>query len=126
MARTVSSQDNYLSRVLKHIPSEIVMTYVSIDGVLRTTYQNRPEILNQALWILAGVLCVMTPLWLWRVMHVRRFSQLLLSTLAFPLWLFAMGGPFTTLDWYQPALGGVVLPLYTLLVPLITGKPSRR
>lgn len=126
MARAVSSQDEYLSRVLKHIPSEIVMAYVSIEGVLRTAYKAEPAFLEKALWILAGVLTVLTPLWLWRVMKVHHFSQLFLSTLAFPMWLFAMGGPFVTLEWYRPALGGVVLPLYTLLVPLVTGRSGRR
>ena len=55
MARTAKGSDNYLSRVLKHIPSEIVMTYVAIDGVLQTTYspsvpQDR-EMLLKLLWI---------------------------------------------------------------------------
>jgi len=44
-----------------------------------------------------------------------------LSTLSLVVWMFAIGGPFTTLDWYHPSLGAVTLPIYTLLVPIITG-----
>ena len=122
MARRVSSNDDYLTRVLKHIPSEIVMAYVSIEGVLRTTYAHKPKTLENALWILGGVLFFLTPIWLKRVMHVRKPTQLVLSTFSFPVWLFAIGGPFTTLSWYEPALGALALPLYTLIIPLITGK----
>ncbi len=123
MARPVKTTDDYLSRVLKHIPTEIVMAYVSIEGVLRTTYNpNIPrerEMLLNLLWIVAALLTVLTPLWLWRVMRVKRFGQLFISTLAFPVWLFALGGPFSLLDWYEPAFGAVVLPLFTLMVPII-------
>ena len=98
MSRTINEADNYMSRVLKHIPSEIVMVYVAIEGVLRTSYS--PDVWSQRqtllalLWIVFGTLTVLTPLWLWRVMHVRRFAQLLISTMSVPIWFFALGGPF--------------------------------
>jgi len=52
-------------------------------------------------------------------MRVRRPVQLFISTLSVPVWLFALGGPFALLDWYEPAFGAIVLPLYTLIVPII-------
>jgi len=124
MTRGVKTGDNYLSRVLKHIPSEIVMAYVSIEGVLKSSYNIRVpqqrEILTTLLWIVLIALTLLTPLWLWRVMRVRRLSQLFISTLSVPVWLFALGGPFALQDWYQPAFGAIILPLYTLVVPIIT------
>jgi hypothetical protein len=129
MARGVKTSDDYLSRVLKHIPSEIVMAYVAIEGVLWTSYdasvpQDRKTLLT-LLWIVFGTLTVLTPLWLWRVMRVRRLEQLFVSTLSVPIWLFALGGPFALQDWYQPAFGAIVLPLYTLFVPIITTRSLR-
>jgi hypothetical protein len=129
MARGVKTGDNYMSRVLKHIPSEIVMAYVAIEGVLRTSYnasvpQERKTLLT-LLWIVLVVLTVLTPLWLWRVMGVKRREQLCLSTLSVPVWLFALGGPFALQDWYQPAFGAIVLPFYTLVVPIITPRSLR-
>ncbi len=56
-------------------------------------------------------------LWLWRVMCVKRFGHLLLSTIALVIWMFAIGGLFTTFEWYNQSLGAVALPLFTLLVP---------
>ena len=124
MTRTVNRADDYMSRLLKYIPSEIVMAYISIDGVLRTCYNpnvwaDRP-MLMKVLWIVSGILTVLTPLWLWRVMRVRKFSQLFISTISVPVWLFALGGPFVLLDWYRPALGAVALPIYTLILPIIS------
>ena len=129
MTRTTNKADDYMSQVLKHIPSEIVMAYVSIEGVLRTTYNpgvpHEREMLLKLLWIVAAALTILTPLWLWRVMRVKRFEQLFISTLSFPVWLFALGGPFALQDWYEPAFGAVVLPLYTLLVPIISRRSLR-
>jgi hypothetical protein len=129
MARPVKTSDDYLSRVLKHIPTEIVMAYVSIEGALRTTYNpnaaHEREMLLKLLWIVAAALTVITPLWLWRVMRVKRFEQLFISTLSFPVWLFALGGPFAFQSWYKPALGAVVLPLYTLIVPIVNRRSLR-
>ncbi len=124
MSRTVNRSDDYLSRVLKYIPSEIVMAYIAIEGVLRTSYNpavwaERQMLLKLSLGV-AATLTIITPLWLYRVMRVRRGTQILLSTLSVPVWLFAMGGPFVLLDWYEPAFGAIVLPLYTLIVPIIS------
>ncbi len=124
MSRTVKQSDDYLSRVLKYIPSEIVMAYIAIDGVLRTSYNpnvwSERQTLLRLLWIVLAILTVITPLWLWRVMRVRRPGQLFISTLSVPVWLFALGGPFALLDWYEPAFGAIVLPLYTLIVPILS------
>jgi hypothetical protein len=126
MARAVNSADNYISRVLKYIPSEIVMAYVAVDGILRSSYDphglHERQILSRLLWITLFALTVLTPLWLWRVMRVRRPLQLFLSTLSVPVWLFALGGPFTFLSWYEPAFGAIALPFYTLIVPIISGS----
>jgi hypothetical protein len=124
MTRTVNRADTYMSRVLKYIPSEIVMAYISIDGMLRTCYNSNlwadRQMLLKLLWIVSAILTVLTPLWLWRVMRVRRLSQLFISTISVPVWLFALGGPFSLLDWYRPALGAIALPLYTLVLPIIS------
>ncbi|MFQ6102367.1 MAG: hypothetical protein ACE5OS_14210 [Anaerolineae bacterium] len=124
MTRTVNRADDYMARVLKHIPSEIVMAYVAIDGVLRTSYNPNVwverKMLQTLLWITLATLTVITPFWLYRVMRVRRPSQLFVSTLSVPVWLFALGGPFALLDWYEPAFGAIILPLYTLVIPIIS------
>ena len=124
MTRTINRSDDYMSRLLKYIPSEIVMAYISIEGVLLTCYNPNlwadRQMLVKLLWIISAILTVLTPLWLWRVMRVRNRSQLFISTISVPVWLFALGGPFALLDWYRPALGAISLPLYTLILPIIS------
>ena len=119
MSRTINTADTYMSRVLKHIPSEIVMAYVAIEGILRASYSSSQG-RQTLLWGTLAVLTVLTPLWLWRVMGVRRVPQLIISTISVPIWLFALGGPFEALAWYRPALGAIVLPIYTLIVPIVS------
>lgn len=121
MTREVNQADGYFSKVLKYIPSEIVMVFISLEGVIRTAFAYQPDRLETSLWVLAGVLTFLTPVWLWRVMKVKRFSHLLVSTIALPVWMFAIGGPFTTFSWYNQSLGAVALPLFTLLVPIFIG-----
>ena len=125
MARTVRQADNYLSKVLKYIPSEIIMAFVAIEGVLRSSYRENSPLFQDILWYVTIALLIIAPLWLWRVMGVTSIKQLFLSTLALLVWLFAMGGPFRFLDWYKPALGSVALPIYTLLVPIVICKTGR-
>ncbi|RME06493.1 MAG: hypothetical protein D6803_06340 [Anaerolineae bacterium] len=124
MARSVQKDDSYLSKVLKHIPSEIVLAYVTVEGILKSTYHNDKATLETALWYVSLALVIITPLWLYRVEKVHRVSQLLLSTLSVVFWMFAIGGPFQYLPWYRPALGSIALPFYTLLTPIITGRTS--
>ncbi len=125
MARSINSADNYFSQVLKYIPTEIIMAYVSVEGILRSAYKGKAGSLEDLSLVIAIALTVLTPLWLWRVMGVKSFAQLFLSSLSFILWLFAMGGPFKYLDWYEPALGSIALLFFTLLAPIITGRLAR-
>ena len=48
-----------------------------------------------------------------RVQRVSKKAQLAISTLAFAVWVFSLGGPFQSFSWYNPFYGSVLLPLYT-------------
>jgi len=109
--------------VLKYIPAEIVSAYVGIDGVLRQTYGAQPRTLELGLWSAFIALLVLTPLTLLRVWKVNDKAQLFISTISFFLWVLAIGGAFALQSWYQPGLPAVILPIWTLLVPIIRGGP---
>jgi hypothetical protein len=47
-------------------------------------------------------------------------TQTAISTGAFAVWVFALGGPFASLVFYRPSYGSIVLIMYTLVVALIT------
>jgi hypothetical protein len=60
----------------------------------------------------------MTPLYLFFVQKVKKAKQLILSTLSFAVWVFALGGPFTLLSWYDPLYGALLLPVFTFTISL--------
>lgn len=114
--------DNYATRLLKYIPAEIVGLYITSEAVIRASSEGTS--MYALMWIVFLFGLVMTPLYLHRVTKVTRKSQLLVSTVAFGIWVFALGGPFEVVDWYKPLYGGLLLPAFTLVVAVYEGKKS--
>ncbi|MCP4351752.1 MAG: hypothetical protein GY795_40325 [Desulfobacterales bacterium] len=107
--------DKYTDRLLKYIPSEIIALYLSLDSIIRSS-QKIGVVIYWGVFI-AGI--VMTYLYLYRVAKVHKQKQLLISVASFCVWVFALGGPFVHLSWYDPVYGGLLLPIFTFLIPII-------
>jgi hypothetical protein len=118
----VKKTDPFMDKVLKYIPPEIVATYVAVEGALTGAFDpaNPGELaqLRTWLWISFFALLVITPFFRWRVTGVTNIGQLIVTTLSFAVWVFALGGPFAYFPWYMPVLPAIILPFYTLLVPI--------
>jgi len=114
--------DNYMAKLFKFIPAEIVVAFVTIDGIIRSITQ----ISTWFYWIIFFLLLILTPLYIWRVTTESNkppaVMQIIISTIAFIIWVFTLGGPFHYLSWYQPIYGAVLLPIYTLIIPIVVGK----
>lgn len=106
--------DNYISRVMKYIPSEVIALYLMLDAIIRSSETNL-----QLYWTIFIFCIIATPLYLWRVQKVNKKKQLLISTTAFIVWIFAIGGPFVYVSWYKPLFGGLLLSIYTFMISLI-------
>jgi hypothetical protein len=67
-------------------------------------------------------------LWTWRQTSLPgqppALTQTAISTLAFGVWVFALGGPFNFQAWYSPLYGSLLLIAFTLIVPLINPPES--
>lgn len=117
------SVDGYLDRVVKYIPADIVAAYVFASGAIAASTVDDPEIL---LWIVSGVLAVITPIWILRMASSAGKpapkTQAIVSLGAFCVWVFALGGPFAETSWYDPLYGSLLLVFYTLATALITPK----
>ncbi|MBX9941112.1 MAG: hypothetical protein K2Y32_17755 [Candidatus Obscuribacterales bacterium] len=113
--------DSYFEKLIRYIPADIVAGYVALDGILK-------EGGNSPLWLTWAVfiaLLSLTPLY---VCYVKteppgivssKTFYWLASTLAFAVWVFALGGPFAaTFAWYKPVYGSVLLILTTLTLPV--------
>ena len=107
--------DDYKSRLLKYIPSEVIALYLTLDALIRASGESSSVLF----WLIFIVGVVAVPLYLWRIEKVEKPVQLAISTVAFIVWVFAIGGPFTLLSWYKPVYGAIALPIYTFAIPLV-------
>lgn len=107
--------DTYTSRLIKYIPAEVIALYLTLDTLIRS----KGELHLAMYWgvFLFGI--VATYLYLWRVQKVNKQLQLLISVIAYCVWVFAIGGPFVHLSWYDPLYAGLLLPSYTFLISIV-------
>ncbi len=118
MPEATITPDDYLTRLIKFVPSEVVALYITLYALANSS---RNEIAFDAVvWAIFIVGIIATPLYLWRVAKVADWTQMIISTIAFVVWIFALGGPFSTLSWYHPVYGALLLPVYTFFVPIIS------
>lgn len=112
--------DTYRDRLFKYIPGEIVTLYFGLrEGLERSHHV--PHALQ---WVAFAFCLAATPVYLWRVQHVAAWRQLLISTVSFAVWAFALGEPFADLRWYQPVYGALLLPVFTFFVAAIRPDPN--
>ena len=114
--------DDYLTKVVKYIPAEIVAVFVTLDGVLKAD-ATVPAFLY---WLVFIALLTFVPLYTWKATKEKNlppaYAQIVISTASFAIWVFALGGPFGFMDWYKPIYGSIALILFTLAPPLVLGK----
>lgn len=106
----------FLINLTKLVPAEIITAYMVIQAFL--PHQLLPTL------IVGAALLVMTPLYLIFAMKIGKPMQVIISSLSFVVWLFAIGGPFVFFAWYHPWLAGLVLCIYTMLPPMIYGTKT--
>jgi hypothetical protein len=113
--------DGYFDRVIKYIPSDVVGAWVAVTGIIPAG-----QGAGSILWIAFVSGTMITALWVWRQTEApgrpTALTQIGVATVAFVVWVFALGGPFATLLWYAPYLGSLALIAYTLVVGLIVPK----
>jgi len=119
-----SSQEDYLGRLVKYVPTEIVGLYLAVNGVLPKA---EPPSFT-ALWWVFGICWVLTPVYLWfatRDAQKRPLPlQVGLASIAFPVWVFAIGGPFVSLAWYQGYIASIVLFFVTFVFGFFKPAPG--
>lgn len=135
---TTQSTDDFLSRLVKYIPAEIVGLYLAAAGFvpnegLPTTSDLSVAVApmpGEALWYVAGACWVLTALYLgWATKDPQKgslWSQVILGTVAFPVWVFAIGGPFLRLPWYwdHAYVASLVLVFVTFAMGMVKPPPG--
>ncbi|MEM7579538.1 MAG: hypothetical protein AAF316_06705 [Cyanobacteria bacterium P01_A01_bin.80] len=112
--------DGYFDKLIKYIPSEIVGAWIAIKGLIASD-DTVPQ--DNFLWTLFAIFTILTAVWIFKQTSEPKkppaVTQILISTGAFIIWVFALGEPFSSLALYRPVYGSIALILYTLIVTLI-------
>lgn len=121
-APAIPSVDGYFDKLIKYIPADIIAAWTAATGLIAGASSNDP--VTTLLWVSFAVGLALTAAWTWRMTQEpgkpAAVTQIAVSTVAFGVWVFALGGPFTSLEWYSPLIGSLVLIGFTLGVPLIS------
>jgi hypothetical protein len=116
----IEQVDGYFDKLIKYIPTEIVGAWIAITGLIKSN-SDLPE--NTLLWVLFVVFIGLTVVYIAKQTAEQHkppaTMQIAISTGAFIVWAFALGEPFSSLDFYRPVYGSLLLILYDLVVPLI-------
>jgi hypothetical protein len=116
---TSATQPNdYKDRLVKLIPSEIITAYITLHGLIISQQENQ----SVFLWIVFSCLVVLTPIYLYNISDVKKWGQISFTTVAFIIWVLAIGGFKIMLPQVailNEFLGSLLLIIYTLLIPLV-------
>lgn len=130
--------DTFAGRVVKYIPADVVAAWVTVSSLLAPSPAGGAAAGSAApaapdyttLWVVFVVFVLLTAFWTWRTTQTPGApiakTQILISTVSFAVWVFGLGGPFNSLAFVsrQPAIGGVVLIIWTLVAGLIVPPKS--
>jgi hypothetical protein len=112
--------DGYTDKLVKYIPADIVGAWVFASSAIKAA-SGVP--VTTLLWIAFAVLLAITPVWIWQWTKLpgkpKAATQMTISTVAFAVWVFALGGPFAAMSFYRPLYGSLLLVLYSLLAAMI-------
>ena len=109
--------DKYTDRLLKYIPAEVLTLYLTLESILLA---NKPDQVELH-WGIFAFGIIATYLYLWRVLKVEKQLQIVISMLAFAVWVFATGGPFVHPLGQENAVfyGSLLLPAFTFLASMV-------
>jgi len=110
--------DRYIDRLVKYVPADAIAAFLGCEATIRSATPNAQRLGE---WIAFGALLLALPLYLRRIARVTKPVQILISTASFAVWVFGIGGPFKSLDWYaqNPSLGALAVVLFTFVVGAI-------
>jgi hypothetical protein len=112
--------DTYFDRIVKYIPADIVSAWVAVTGIIKAS-SGIPTITVYWVTFLIGI--GITLVWTLRQTNVPgarpAWLQAAISSVAFIVWVFALGEPFASLSFYNPVYGSLALIGFTLISGII-------
>jgi len=118
------SLDKYKDKLLKLIPAEIVGAYLTLKSIIDSAAIEEGLLVLQ--WIVFGMLVILTPVIYVVIYKVKLPKQVVITTIAFVIWVFTVGGPFDYFFQYEGGIlpikgviASILLVFYTLIVPVL-------
>ena len=125
-AAAASPQDDfkfYLDRLMKMIPAEVISLYLIGTGFIPAGK--------------SGVLAVWAIVCLGGVLALRAYGtadseagqkpdwvHVVISMVAFAIWVYTLGGPFAAANIYEPYIGSLLALAWTFFVPIFYRGPA--
>ena len=120
--------DGYFDRLLKYIPADVVGLWLTGSGVIQSQADESSRV--SLLWLLFVAGLVLSFFWTRKqtaqAAKPTAWQQIFLSCGSFVVWVFAIGGPFAELSFYQPLYGSLLLLIYTSAIPLLPPPPASK
>jgi len=123
--RVFRATESPTETIQKMLPLEVVAFYQAALAILVSVAEPDVALANLIGWVIFAVGLVGTPLYLLATWNGPRVSasawpQLSIAMLAFVVWAFGLGGPFTQLWFWRPWVGGLALLAGTLLLTAVS------
>jgi hypothetical protein len=129
----VSPGDNYLERIAKYVPGEVLAFFIFINVILEQAVKTGGKTAMMAgvpvTTVAQGALVVgliLTPFFIWYVREEGDawLTNAFVSTLAFPFWAYALGA-VTFDDHWDGNLAAILLATFTVVSGLIAPRAAR-
>ncbi len=129
-AQNVAAPDNYLERIAKYVPGEVLAFFIFINVILEQAQKTGGKSAVMAgvpvTTVAQGALIiglVLTPLFVWYVREAGDawITNAFVSTLAFPFWAYALGAVAFT-EYWDGNLAAILLATFTVISGLISPR----
>ena len=128
--------DGPLDKIVKSVPSQVIAFYtaalIQLGGcaplnlgtsAASATTSASTATSNPKLWLPFVFGLILTPILTWRQTNEPdkppAYVHIIIATISFIVWAFATGGPFACLGFWSPAIAGIVLAAYTVLLGVL-------
>jgi len=119
-----SPGDEYAQRLYKLIPTEVTAAYLAISTLLTDFEPSAPGLpginpMDLYLFWSFCALFALVPLYMWIVQRVRTLTQIMATTISFPIWAANVSAPLIYQYFHVPPPAvGAVLIIWTTTLPL--------
>jgi hypothetical protein len=114
--------DDYTDRIVKLIPGDVVAAWLAVVSAIKAAAAPPSQ---TVVWAAFAVGCIVAAAWTWRkasLPNAPAVRQTVVSTLAFAVWAYAMGGPAPLWpgDIYNALTATLLLIGFSLVSGLLT------